>query len=663
MAATVLGTVLHRLRCSLLRQEEADLTDGELLERFISQRNEAAFEALLRRHGAMVLGVCRRILRNEADAEDAFQAAFLVLVRKAAAIRPRGMVGNWLYGVAHSTALKARAMKTKRLTKERQALPRPMPDVSAETEEQLQALLDQELKALPDVYRAAIVLCDLEGKSIKEAARQLGCPLGTVGARLTRGRALLRKRLSKHGPPLSSGLLLAVLSQGAASAAVPPALALSTAQAANGFAAGQATTAVTSAKVAALTEGVLKTMLLSKLRIGIGSAMLVVFAAVAIATCGLRSLPLRAEPPAGRKDEPQRPKPFAVAGHVCSLAWGRDGLATIAYQEPNEKKVYLGNSTVQFWDAHTGQEKRTLGEEANTELSHLAYSPDGKVLALSSYKRDGERRVFEVRLCDAAKGELLREFESHDISYGSLAFSPDGKTLATAGTKFEPFKGEFERIVGEVKLWDVTTGKMKQLLQDKRELDFFHQFNALAFSPDGKTLATPGIRFEYTPDMVPAEPDLKNPIGSTPRSHYEVILWNLDTGKVKRVLKGESHWFSVAFSPDGKFLVAADHRGDVRIWEMATGKLERTLSHDRAGSCRAVLSPDGKWLATVGGQIKDGQWEGSVKLWDFRAGDEKQTLPELKGSAIVFSPDSKRLAVGDGSTVRIWDIQKAAFQK
>jgi WD40 repeat protein len=127
--------------------------------------------------------------------------------------------------------------------------------------------------------------------------------------------------------------------------------------------------------------------------------------------------------------------------------------------------------------------------------------------------------------------------------------------------------------------------------------------------------------------------------------------------------KGESHWFSVAFSPDGKFVLAADYRGDVRIWETATGKLERTLSHNRAGSCRAVLSPDGKWLATVGGQMKDGQWEGSVKLWDFRAGDEKQTLPELKGSAIAFSPDSRRLAIGDGSTVRIWDIEKAAFQK
>src|SRR5262245_35915307 len=121
MATTALGTVLNNLRRSLLRQDKVGLTDGELLECFIGRRDEAAFEALLCRHGPMVLGVCRRVLRNEADAEDAFQATFLLLVKKATCIRPRGMVGNWLYGVAHSTALKARAMSNKRSAKERAA--------------------------------------------------------------------------------------------------------------------------------------------------------------------------------------------------------------------------------------------------------------------------------------------------------------------------------------------------------------------------------------------------------------------------------------------------------------------------------------------------------------------------------------------------------------
>src|SRR5437762_5474619 len=133
MAATALGTVLHQLRGSWLRQDRASLTDGELLECFITRRDEAAFDVLLHRHASMVLGVCRRVLRNEADSEDAFQATFLVLVRKAASIRPPGMVGNWLYGVAHTTALKARAMNTKRLAKEREAAVRRKPEVTAET--------------------------------------------------------------------------------------------------------------------------------------------------------------------------------------------------------------------------------------------------------------------------------------------------------------------------------------------------------------------------------------------------------------------------------------------------------------------------------------------------------------------------------------------------
>src|SRR5262245_59996401 len=136
MATRGLGTVLQHLRGSLTCPESATRPDGELLERFISQRDEGASTVLLRRHGPMVLGVCRRVLRNEADAEDAFQATFLVFVRKASSIRPRGMVGNWLYGVAHNTARKARAMSTKRSEKERAAAVRPGPD-EAETREQL----------------------------------------------------------------------------------------------------------------------------------------------------------------------------------------------------------------------------------------------------------------------------------------------------------------------------------------------------------------------------------------------------------------------------------------------------------------------------------------------------------------------------------------------
>src|SRR5262245_5943421 len=264
MATTALGTVLHKLRRSFLRQDGATLTDGELLECVIARRDEAAFEALMRRHGPMVLGVCRRVLRNEADAEDAFQATFLVLAKKAASIRPRGMVGNWLYGVAQNTARNARAMILRRRQKEREAGTMPRQAAPDEVWAELQALLDQELPALPDVYRAIIVLCDLEGKTVKEAARQFGWPQGTAATRLARGRALLAKRLAGHGLSLSAGGLAAMLAQGPASAGVPAPLVASTVQAAAAVAAGQA--AAVSASVTALTGAVVKSMLVTKLK-------------------------------------------------------------------------------------------------------------------------------------------------------------------------------------------------------------------------------------------------------------------------------------------------------------------------------------------------------------------------------------------------------------
>jgi RNA polymerase sigma factor (sigma-70 family) len=292
MATPALGTAVHNLRRAVRRQEQAGLTDGDLLECFIALRDEGAFEALLRRHGPMVLGVCRRVLRNEADAEDAFQATFLVLVRKAASVRPRAMVGNWLYGVAHSTALKARAMSTKRRAKEREAALRPKPGLSEQARRELSALVDQELKALPDIYRAAIVACDLEGYSLKEAAGHLGCPQGTIGTRLARGRILLSRRLARHGPILASGVIATAIAQDAAG--VPPLLLSSTVKAATLITAGQATAGgLVSAKVAALTEGVIMNLFPCRVR---GVLATLTVALIGLAAWG-SDLPVTTAPP------------------------------------------------------------------------------------------------------------------------------------------------------------------------------------------------------------------------------------------------------------------------------------------------------------------------------------------------------------------------------
>jgi RNA polymerase sigma factor (sigma-70 family) len=273
MAADSVHRVIRHLRRAVLLHEAAGLTDGALLEQYVARRDEAAFAALLRRHGPMVLGVCRRVLHNEADAEDAFQATFLVLVRKAASIRSRGAVSNWLYGVAHNTARKAKAMNSKRRTREREAGAVPRPEAAEEVWREVQALLDRELNGLPEKYRVPIVLCDLEGTTIKEAARHLGWPQGTVATRLTRGRALLARRLTQHGLVLSGGALAAVLSP-AAAASVPPTLFLATVKAAGLWAAGRAATGSLPAKVIALTEGMVQAMFLSKIKL-ITAAVLV----------------------------------------------------------------------------------------------------------------------------------------------------------------------------------------------------------------------------------------------------------------------------------------------------------------------------------------------------------------------------------------------------
>ncbi len=266
MATSPMSEFIQHLRRTMLVRDGADSTDGQLLEDYICRRDEAALAALVQRHAPMVWGVCRRVLLNYHDAEDAFQATFLVLVRKATSIRPREMLANWLYGVAHQTALKARATTAKRCTRERQVTDMPEPAVvEQDLWHDLQPRLDEELSRLPGKYRAVIVLCDLEGKTRKEAARQLGVPEGTVASRLATARAMLAKQFARRGVVLSGGALAAVLSQHVASAGVPPSVVSSTIKAASLFTAGPAA-GIVSAKVAALTGGVVKAMFVSKFK-------------------------------------------------------------------------------------------------------------------------------------------------------------------------------------------------------------------------------------------------------------------------------------------------------------------------------------------------------------------------------------------------------------
>ena len=279
--------VIRHLRRAALRDRGEGPTDGQLLGAFVACRDGAAFEALLRRHGPMVLSVCRRVLGDAHGAEDAFQATFLVLVRKAAGLRSRDLVGNWLYGVAYRTAMKARAMNAKRRTKERQAteLARSSDGQENWVSDELLGQLDRALGRLPEAYRVPVVLCELEGRSRKDVARALGLPEGTLSWRLAQAKKMLAKKLSRHGPALSAGAVAAVLSRGTASAALPAPLLKSTAKAGLQLASGQVLVGAAPPKVISLTQGVLKAMLLTKLKVAswaVGVVLLVGTGAVGL---------------------------------------------------------------------------------------------------------------------------------------------------------------------------------------------------------------------------------------------------------------------------------------------------------------------------------------------------------------------------------------------
>lgn len=266
------------------------MTEADLWQRYVQERDEAAFETLVRRHGPMVLGVCRRILRNEQDAEDAFQATFLVLIRRAASLQSPSTIANWLHGVACRTALEARNAAARRRAKE--ALVPPRTVMVEDPWAEFWPVLHQELGRLTEKYRAVVVLCDLEGKTRKEVARHLGWAEGTVASRLARGRSILAKRLARRG--FAGALVAVALADSAALARVPAERMVATVTAASLSTAEGAANAFLSDKVIALTEGVVKSMMLTKVKSAL--AVLLVFGITALGAGGLISKNLAAEP-------------------------------------------------------------------------------------------------------------------------------------------------------------------------------------------------------------------------------------------------------------------------------------------------------------------------------------------------------------------------------
>jgi RNA polymerase sigma factor (sigma-70 family) len=310
MASRKFDPLLNHLRRIVHPPDEADRSDGELLGEFINARDPLAFQALVRRHGPMVFSVCRRVTGSDCDAHDAFQAVFLVLLRKATTIVPREDVGNWLYGVAYRTAASARACRQRRWRREQQVSNvANVESPSGNTAAELREVLDRELSRLPEKYRLPVVLCELEGRSRREVARQLGIPAGTLSWRLARARKLLAKRLADHGP-FSGAVLAAALSE-ATLVGVPPALLSSVFHLAAG---------AVPANAAALAQGVIKTMFLAKLETVSWGLLLAV--SVSMGAVGLTAA-RQATPAAGAGAAPEarerRPAPRPTSDELEAL--------------------------------------------------------------------------------------------------------------------------------------------------------------------------------------------------------------------------------------------------------------------------------------------------------------------------------------------------------
>jgi RNA polymerase sigma factor (sigma-70 family) len=564
MATTLIGGVLRHLRRAELARDGAGLTDGELLERFLTVRDEAAFEALARRHGPMVLGVCRRVLGNEADAEDAFQATFLILVQKGATVVPRSLVGNWLYGVAHNTALKAKAMNSKRRVKEQQASARPAARPSTAAA-QLQELLDEELSRLPDKYRVPVVLCDLEGKPLKEVARQLGWPQGTVASRLARARGLLARRLACHGLVFSGGALAAHLSAGAATAGVPAALLDTTVEAAARVAAGGAATAVVPTRVAALIERVTRTVAFRKLNTTAGLALL----AAAGLLAGLLLCQAQAQDRPGGSASAQDQKSGAKAAAKQGRLYYHLDLKITATKpdgsEP-EEVINLAPDAIGGYQSHSAR-----------------LSPDGKRLAFGKAVMrdiDGVRVVSppeKLYLRDLSGGNdvLLADMTGRELH--NWCWSADGSKLAFVS--WDKVNHDRNWVV------DVKTKKVREVkLPRYKYKDQENGMTIQAWSPDGKHFAASGDG---------------------------LFLVNADGGGPKRITPPDSNLMggTCQFSPDGRRVlfvkVNKGHSRSLYVADAAGGKVRPVVEATNLTDLRACWSPDGKRIAFSASMLDD----------------------------------------------------------
>jgi RNA polymerase sigma factor (sigma-70 family) len=600
MATSPVTEFLQRFRRTALLRESDEQTDGQLLERFVRGREGVALEALVRRHAPMVWGVCRRALASHHEAEDAFQATFLVLLRKAASIHSRELLANWLYRVAHQTARKARQRAAKRFAREKQVEVMPKPPTEPHDDAfgpELRARLDDELGRLPEKYRIAVVLCDLEGWSRGEVAQQLRLAEGTVASRLARGRALLARRLTRRGLGALATSLAAVGSRQAASGAVPATLLTRTVEAAGLLAAGKTVApGLISREVSLLTEAVLRTTGVAKKTAG---ALLVV-AALVLAGGMVRYHTLAApptSPEAGRVASPEQlptgreeVRRFAVGGTAWSVSFSPDG-----------RQILIGTDLAQpvrVYDVSSGEQVRRF--EYNGCWS-AAFSHDGKFIVVGSGVRP-------TQILDAVTGQVRCQIEYNAGRVRNVTFSPDGRLVAASLAD------------GWLRVLEFAQGKLQCAFRADN-----NAVHSAAFTPDGKCLlvidpdntlrlyevgSTERQRFQgHTARVtdVAVSPDGGRALSCS--ADQTLRLWDLQTGKeLRRLQVGDELPHGVAFCPDGRHAVSCGYDKTVRLWDLETGKELRRFGGHEGSVCCVAVSPDGRYALS-------GSWDQTVRLW------------------------------------------------